>query len=241
MKKDDVLIKLICLAVVAIVVLTGCRPGTTASVVIEAEDDTPTPEIEPTTKPNTPTPEPMTPTPKLTIWSESFDSESLEGWETWWQDGEFYVEDGVLTSTVGGDLKHESSILIGTWSFDLLLDENTGTTHEFRFTEGGFNFQNMEVKQYQNTQIWITTQRDGAMPIQTYWDLAEKITGWHHFDITKDESGLIKVFMDGELLFGHFDSRSFDCESLVIMYCCSGPVLDNLIVQDQVIELPSGE
>lgn len=175
------------------------------------------------------------------VWSEDFEGGDLAEWETWWQDGEFIIENGILTSTIGGDLKHESTIRFGTWSFDLLLDENKGSTHEFRFTEGTYNFQNMEVKQYENTQIWITTQRDGAEPIQTYWDLGEPLTGWHHFDIKKDESGLIKVYLDGELLFGHLDNRSFDCESLVIMYCCSGPVLDNLVVRDQVIEIGSSK
>ncbi len=206
-------------------------------------EETLPPSAEPKPLANTmkPTPEPLTPTPEIFIWTEDFDDENLEDWETWWQEGDFFVENGVLTSTVGGDLKHESSVLFGTWSFDLLLDENTGSTHEFRFTEGTFNFQNMEIKQYQNTQIWITTQRDGAEPIQTFWDLGEKLTGWHHFDITKEESGLIKVYLDGELLFGHYDERSFDCVSLVIMYCCSGPVLDNLVAQDQVIEIGTGE
>ncbi len=108
----------------------------------------------------------------------------------------------------------------------------------FRFTEGVFNFQNLEVNQFDNTQIWITTQRDDDGIFQSYVDLGEKIDGWHHFDITKSEYGLIKVYLDGEFLLGHVDERSFDSQSLVLMYCCKGPVLDNLEVQDQVIEVP---
>jgi hypothetical protein len=239
------------LVIVILFIMTGCQSekGQETEAVNAPESTTKVEESAVTalTSELTPTPDPppseelMTPTPELVIWSENFEDENLEGWATWWQEGEFYVDKGVLASTVGGDLMHESSVLFGTWSFDLLLDENTGTTHEFRFTEGIYNFQSMEVKQFQNTQIWITTQKDGAMPIQTYWDLAEKITGWHHFDIKKDQSGLIKVYMDEQLLFGHYDERTFDAGSLVIMYCCSGPVLDNLVVQDQVVEISSEE
>ncbi len=59
--------------------------------------------------------------------------------------------------------------------------------------------------------------------------------GWHHFDITKDESGMVRVYLDAVFLFEHFDDRNFDAEKLVIMYCCDGPVLDNLVVRDKVV------
>lgn len=174
-----------------------------------------------------------------TSWSENFEDENLEGWVTWSADGGFFIENGILTSSQRGDLSHPSPTLFGTWSFDLYINANDkGSTHEFRFTEGIINFQNLEVKQFDNTQIWITTQKDDDGIFRSFVDLGEKIDGWHHFDITKSESGLIKVSMDGEFLLGHFDERSFDSETLVLMYCCQGPVLDNLEVQDQVIEIP---
>ena len=171
------------------------------------------------------------------VWSDDFDDGELEGWEVWWQKGLYSIEDGVLIIKTGGDLYHESSVLNGTWSFDLFLDDNSGTTHEFRFTEGTYNFQNLEVKQAENTQIWITTQRDDGEAIPSHVDLGEKISSWHHFDITREENGMIKVFLDGEFILEHFDNREFDAEKLVIMYCCSGPVLDNLVVRDKVIDI----
>lgn len=187
--------------------------------------------------------EDASPTPEIPkIWSDDFEDKNLDEWETWYQDGEFYVENGILTSTVRGDLSHPSSTLFGTWRFDLYLNaDDKGATHEFRFTEGVINFQNLEVKQFENTQIWLTTQKDDAETFRTFVDLGEKIEGWHHFDITKGENGLIKIYLDGEFLFGHFDERSFDSESLVIMYCCKGPVLDNLDIQDQIIEIVPSE
>lgn len=173
------------------------------------------------------------------VWSDNFEDENLDGWDTWNADGGFFIDNGILTSLRRGDLSHPSSTLFGTWSFDIYISaDDKGSTHEFRFTEGITNFQNIEVKQFDNTQIWITTQKDDDGTFRTFVDLGEKLEGWHHFDITKSENGLIKVYLDGEFLFGHFDDRSFDSESLVIMYCCQGPVLDNLDIQDQVIEVP---
>ena len=84
---------------------------------------------------------------------------------------------------------------------------------------------------------WLTTQKDNSETFRTFVDLGRIVNGWHHFDITKGENGLIKVYMDGEILFGHFDERQFESESLVIMYCCQGPVLDNLEVQDEIMEI----
>lgn len=171
------------------------------------------------------------------VWSDDFDDGDLDGWDVWYQKGLYSVDDGVLTIKTGGDLYHKSTVLNGTWSFDLYLDDNSDTTHEFRFTEGTNNFQNLEVKQAHNTQIWITTQRDDGEAIPSYIDLEERLAGWHHFDITRDKSGLIKVYLDGQFILEHFDDREFAAEKLVIMYCCSGPVLDNLVVRDQIIDI----
>ena len=170
------------------------------------------------------------------VWSDNFNESDLIGWETWWQEGLYSTENGVLSIKTGGDLYHESTVLTGTWSFDLYLDNNSGTTHEFRFMEVINAFQNLEIKQDKNTQIWITTQVD-PMPLSSHVDLGEKLSGWHHFDITRNEDGLIQVYLDGEFIVEHFDDREFDVEKLVIMYCCDGPVLDNLVVRDQIIEI----
>ena len=172
------------------------------------------------------------------VFSEDFEDGDYEGWEVWWQRGLYAVDDGALSIKTGGDLSHESTVLTGTWSFDLFLDDNKGSTHEFRFTESTYNFQNLEIKQDQSTQVWVNTQVDPT-ELSSFWEAEERLSGWHHFDITRDETGLIKVYLDGEFIVEHFDDRDFDAEKLVIMYCCDGPVLDNLVVRDQVIEIVS--
>ncbi len=207
--------------ILQVFMLMGCSSTPEQVMPTTEQTSVPTDQTYPTIEetslpadPITPPVEDNSPTPEVSkVWSDDFEDENLDGWDTWNADGSFYVENGILTSTLRGDLSHLSSILFGTWSFDLYIDPNdSGATHEFRFTEGVTNFQNLEIRQFQNTQIWITTQNDYSETFRTYVDLGEKLEGWHHFDITKGESGLIKAYLDGEFLFGHFDERSFNSE-----------------------------
>jgi hypothetical protein len=179
------------------------------------------------------------PAPSI-VWSDDFEDGNLDGWEIFYA-GNFWVDNGVLSSKTEGDLYHLSTVLSGTWSFDLYLISNPGLTHEVQFTEGGTNYQMISVENNPNTQIWVTTQMDPEEEITSNIDLGEELTGWHHFDVTRDESGWIKVYMDGQFLIEHFDNRPFSVDMLTVYYCCNGPFLDNIIVQDQVRDFPPQE
>ena len=188
------------------------------------------------------TSERMTPTPDTSIvWSDDFDDGDTDGWEPGWRRGEYSVDNGVLSFTTGADVAHPSTVLHGTWSFDVYIGDDSGITHEVRFTEGIYNYQMLEIKHSPNTQIWVSTQQDPDKPISSYVDLGERITGWHHFDITKDESGLIKVYLDRKYVVEHSDDKPFDAVSVVFYYCCEGPALDNLVVRNQIIDIQPSE
>lgn len=208
-------ILIIIVANVVVYILSGCRSASEEQV-IETE---PTPSI---------------------VWSDDFEDGNLDGWDIFYQ-GNFVAENGALSSKGEGDIYHLSTVLSGTWSFDLYLISDYGLTHEVQFTEGGTNYQMISVQNLPNTQIWISTQIDPEDARATTIDLGEILTGWHHFDITRESSGLIKVYLDGQYLLEHSDDRPFNVESLTIYYCCSGPVLDNMVVQDQIIEIPFNE
>jgi hypothetical protein len=65
------------------------------------------------------------------VWVEDFEDGDADGWETWWREGEYIVEKGVLTFTgSGGDLAHPSTVLYGTWSFDTYIGNHSETSHE---------------------------------------------------------------------------------------------------------------
>ena len=180
---------------------------------------------------------PLRPDPSI-VWSEDFEDGDLDEWEVFYQ-GNFIVDNGVMSSRAEGDIYHLSNVLFGTWSFDLYIDSTPGLIREVQFTEGGTNYQMISIRNSPNTQIWVSTQMDPNEPESSFIDLGKILTGWHHFEVTRDESRWIKVYMDGQFQIEHFDDRAFDVESLVVYTCCSGPVLDNLIVRDQVIEISS--
>ena len=73
------------------------------------------------------------PTPSI-VWSDDFEDGNLDGWEIFYA-GNFWVDNGVLSSKTEGDLYHLSTVLSGTWSFDLYLISNPGLTHEVQFTD----------------------------------------------------------------------------------------------------------
>ena len=174
--------------------LIGCSSTPEQVMPMTEQTSVPAEQTYPINEETTPPADPITTqvednslTPEVPkVWSEDFENENLEGWDTWAGDGGFHVENGILTSTARGDLFHISSTLFGTWSFDLYINANDkGATHEFRFTEGITNFQSLEVRQFENSQIWLTTQKDDGEAFRSYMDLGEKLEGWHHFDITK--------------------------------------------------------
>jgi hypothetical protein len=176
------------------------------------------------------------------VWSDDFDDGDADGWETFWREGEYVVKRGELTFTgEGGDVAHSSDVLYGTWSFDTYIGEPAEISHEVRLTEGVYNYQLLEIRHAPDTQVWVSTQQDPNEPLSSFVDLGEQLSGWHHFDITKDHSGLIRVYLDGEFILEHFDELPFDVIKMTFYACCEGPALDNVVVRDQVIEVQPSE
>ena len=247
MKTKKGLLMISGLSMIVSFIFAGCQSNEfiTTEIVSITDDEVKTEKPEPTA--STPTIE-QTSTPELIIstsdpsiaWTDDFEDEDLDGWEVWYQ-GNFIIDDGVLSSRAEGDIYHLSDVLFGTWSFDLYIDSTQGLLKEVQFTEGGTNYQMISIRNSPNTQIWISTQMDPNEPLSSSIDLGKILSGWHHFDVTKDESRWIKVYMDGQFQVEHFDDSAFDVNSLVVYTCCRGPILDNLIVRDQVIEFSSEE
>jgi hypothetical protein len=184
---------------------------------------------------------PVTPDASV-VWSDDFEDGDADGWTSFWVGGEHPVKNGELTfAEGGGDVAHPSDVLYGTWSFDIYISEPAEISHEVRFTEGVYNYQLLEIRHAPNTQVWVSTQQDPNEPRTDSVDLGEQLSGWHHFDITKDQSGLIQVYLDGEWILDHEDDLPFEVREMTFYTCCEGPALDNVVVRDQVIEVQLAE
>lgn len=176
--------------------------------------------------------------PEATIvWQDDFSDGNVDGWFGHeFHPTEYFVEDGTLAFGQGdGFVGHESDVLYGTWSFDVYLSGDFGRTNAIRFTEGFTNDQNMLIENTPNTQVILFNQFDDTDPVEKRIDLGEVVTGWHHFDITKETDGVTRVYMDGDFLMEMLDDRSFVTDKIFLFSSFEGPVFDNVVVRDAVI------
>ena len=180
-----------------------------------------------------------TPPDSTIVWSDDFEDGDLDGWfeHPTHASDIFFVEEGALAfGQEGGFIGHSSNVLYGTWSFDIYLIDKIGRNLAgMRFTEGVTNDQNIFIDNMPNTQVIIFNQFDTTDPQEKSVDLGERVTGWHHFDITKDENNVIRVYMDGDFLLELFDDRPYETERIYLFASFEGPAFDNIVVSDAVL------
>ena len=190
--------------------------------------------------------EKSTPTPDFTIvWSDDFEDGDKAGWQEYNPGEFFFVKDGVLT--VGperaGDIGHISQVSSGTWSFDLFFAEGKEPYYEFCLScdqayKNGFGFNTLTMG---NTIVSFLTMEDGRKSLVNAGSPVRSVTGWNHFDITRDESGNSKVYLNGELILEYKDERSISPYWFYFNVQDTGPALDNLVVRNQVIGIQPSE
>jgi hypothetical protein len=188
------------------------------------------------------TPSELTPTPDTSIvWSEDFEDGDMEGWEIISPRDVFYVEEGVLMSgpQTGGDMQHESNVSTGTWSFDIYLPETMlGPDIIGLFVAQddinafGFEFRNILDKTRITALIVENTQFNYVSQIRV-----PKAQGWNHIDITRDEIGKSRVFLNQELVMEYEDDLTITPHSFHLGVNDVGPAFDNLVVRNQVIDI----
>jgi hypothetical protein len=199
--------------------------------------------VEPTSTPSEPTP---TPEPQI-VWSDDFEDGDTEGWEEGASiiGDEYLVSEGALSfGKDGGDTRHPSTVSFGTWSFDVNISETQGPLTDITFIVsqlGAGNFRTIWVyiENKPNTEISLRhyngseTITDAAAVISE----GEKVTGWHHIDITRDEDENIKVYFDGELYLDSFIHFRFQSDYFYFGTYDEGPALDNVVVRNYVIDI----
>ena len=190
----------------------------------------------------------MTPTPDLTIvWSDDFEDGEIEDWGQDLNPGTFFfVEEGVLTSGPdrAGDIYHESKVSSGTWSFDLFFTPDTKVLPNFDFClscdkdyKSGFGF---SVMRTEKTSVVMLILENGKLTRDNSFLKDEKLSGWNHFDITRDEAGNSKIFLNGALILEYSDELDISPQWFYLSTPIIGPFFDNLVVRNEVIEiLPS--
>jgi hypothetical protein len=173
------------------------------------------------------------------VWSDTFDDGNYDGWNVTY--GSFSCIDNALVSNQYSSAIHRpSTVIVGTWSFDLLLiDSSTSGVHICFYCES-FVF-------YPITGYDLKVSRNGfeLMYWLDYYDdsIGEYfppfvMAGWQHIDITRDDTGLIRVYINDTLRIETVDNR-IPSSNYFHMLSNQGEGVDNIVVSDSVDITPT--
>jgi len=186
----------------------------------------------------------ITPDPSI-VWSDDFEDGDIEGWDDLNPAGVISVVDGVLTigPKRAGDMQHPSDVSTGTWSFDAFLTDDLAYTYQIAFTidTGYWSGLGIDITKLQNTTISIITVEKGIKSILEPVDTGRMLTGWHHLDVTRDEDGNSKIFLDGDLILEYKDELSISPHWFYFATSIIGPAIDNIVIRNRVIDIQPPE
>jgi hypothetical protein len=180
-----------------------------------------------------------TPDPSI-VWSDDFEDGDLEGWE---ENNYLSVNEGVLKAgPFGGNIQHKSDVSYGTWSFDVLISENIGSQNIIGVSndEGYLYSIGIEIISMKYPEISIyQIDNDDAVKVVIFHPENE-IYGWNHFDITRDEEGNSKVYLNGEPILEYKDELPITSHWF-FFEAPTGSALDNIVVLNRVIDIQPSE
>ena len=187
-----------------------------------------------------------------TVWSEDFND--MNDWTTVafldWNTGptvagNFSVVGGVLT-VLDNDVnyaRHDSTVEVGTWSFDLFVPD---TPHGFV----GVSFMSNGTRPLVLDSRWIAVEasREGVDRFNLWWQRGPdnwvgdicytptgSILGWHHIEVTRTSGGQINVFFNGTF---KYSTVTNDVTHSTYLECyavnATGAAFDNILVSDTI-------
>ena len=93
----------------------------------------------------------------------------------------------------------------------------------------------------QRTTVQILLLENGKLTREDKSRVDGRLSGWNHFDITRDDSGNSKIYLNGEIILEYSDALSITPQWFYFSTPEIGPVLDNLVVRNQVIDIKPQE
>ncbi len=192
------------------------------------------------------------------VWSEDFNDELMTGWTTFafesWEDGpiiagNFSAEGGMLASLDddGNFARHDSTVNVGTWSFDLYVPDMVDGYVGVAFMSNG-----TRPFEFDTRMISIEATTDGVDRFIFWWSRGpnnvigvtcftptDSILGWHHIDVTRTSGGLFNVFFNGTF---EYTTVTNDVTSSTYLECFAsngtGAAFDNIVVSDTIDVTP---
>jgi len=184
------------------------------------------------------------------VWSDDFEDGNYQGWVT---PSSYTVSEGVLRANrPSAIIFRESTVSVGTWSFDLfhVLPCNENTYVFFMSSEP-----EEPLWVAYAIEVGVATRGDLQWPIYklrvsspdsnqeniplTSWEILASHDGspgefgWFRFAVTRDQSGLLSVFVNGTLVMQTVDTQ-VDVSEYFGMILHTDRAVDNIIVSDSI-------
>ena len=198
-----------------------------------------------------------TPDPSI-VWADDFEDGDTAGWQDHTMNtGDTYsMNEGFLSFGYGGgDIRRASTVTTGTWSADIFIPEKGGFTNAIFFLASKLEDSGEGYHPEDWVATWVQIENQPYTEIQlAQWVLGEytlldskdigdreRLTGWHHLDITRDENGKTSVYCDGKKYLEGKVDFPYGSDYFLTSACCEGPALDNVIVRNQVMDIDSSD
>ncbi len=88
-----------------------------------------------------------------------------------------------------------------------------------------------------NSMVFILILDNFSVSTVCVVPLGRKLTGWNHFDVTRDELGNSKIYLNEELILEYKDEITISSDLIYFESTTIGPALDNVVVRNQVLEI----
>ena len=175
------------------------------------------------------------------VWSDAFDDGNFDDWTVTY--GAFSgAENALLAIQFSSAIHHPSTVMVGTWSFDLLIvDSGTSCLHVCFYCESFeiYPITGMDLKVSRNgfeLMYWLDYYDDS---IGEYFPPFVMV-GWQHIDITRDDTGLIRVYINDSLRIETVDNR-IPSSNYFYLLTNQGEGIDNIVVSDSIDITPTPE
>ena len=152
--------------------------------------------------------------------------------------GGFSAEDGTLNPLLDGIwsvIYRSSNVAIGTWSFDAYFTVFGGGEVDFMLTMENYGFE-LEMPAANMLQLYRMAGEDQVRLIQYFFP--RSLSGWQHFDITRDLDGRLCIYHNGTLVIDTVDTTVSESQFFVYITSRFGQAIDNIVVSNTVDLLP---
>ncbi|MFX1482526.1 MAG: hypothetical protein ACFFCP_04975 [Promethearchaeota archaeon] len=183
----------------------------------------------------------------VVVWSDDFNDGNYIGWTinenpalgtgANWSAANLYLE---FNQSGYGVISHPSSVVNGTWSFDV-------KPHASSFTQVVFISNNVTELADINDWVgyWINfaasadniilslrAKNGGPFTTVASYETPIPIAGWHHIEVTRDTAGVFSVKHNGSLIMGGV-STEINTSVMFAVYAENSQAIDNIVVDDQ--------